>query len=371
MATKVAVACFINAFLFVYFDIDRGYWSVLATLMTMLSNLDTGSFEHTLRAGIDRIIGTITGASIGLCMHHLMIHSVLVQSLWFLPFIIFIVVYFCVRLALRFGMFRLSAMTAILVMMLGLNEPSVQGIAFIRAGQILLGVIIAVIVTLMLWPYREKDQLDVLVHELLVKFRSWHEGVVDAIDRRSRGQSLSRPVGIESLFRSIESSFRTVKSATGLKYRAYALNDYTRLVSLLHQIDETLSVLARTSKIIAKGNHRGSLIIDIGVLTRLLDQQWEIILSHIQNDFDATDVGVHHEVEHQAQTLIDRLECQSDSWCRDGLSVKDSHEILSFSFSIQCYGYQLKRLDYMLRAIDIQSMTTEKTPDLEMRPSEY
>lgn len=153
-AIKTSIATILTVLIYQYFDLPKGYWAVITAIIIMQSNIDSGSLELTIKLGLQRFIGTASGAFSGL-----LLTSVIGQSyIWMLVLIIILIVLGSYLTILNKG-FSLFGPTSIIIILLSHHGPITESIAFYRTAEIILGVIIAIIVTISLWPLRLSDHL--------------------------------------------------------------------------------------------------------------------------------------------------------------------------------------------------------------------
>jgi uncharacterized membrane protein YccC len=349
---KIVLASFLTTLFYVYFHFDRGYWAVVAAIMTMQSNVDTGSFEQTLRAGMDRIFGTAAGAFVGLMVYKFLGKWILASAYWLLPFVVALMVWICVTLNQRYEGFRLASVTAVLVLMLGLNDASVNGLAWVRAGEILLGVLVAVVVTLVLWPYREKDQLDQLITELIQSFSQWHETIFDAALGIQDDRRVNRPLRVERLFRAAENSLQEIRLAVGL-LTGGSIKNWQRQLYILSRIDQSLQKMSLSVHAFSSSKLQQDLGMDLNMVAKWFACYWEAIVAmqtaqpgeqvdDFQKDLVLDEA---YEPLSAMQALLHRLSDARGEWMQDSnASLEDIHHLLNFCFALKQYHYYLSRL---------------------------
>lgn len=153
-AIKTGIAAVIAILVYQYFNLPNGYWSVITAIVIMQSNMECGSVEGTLRVAMYRLIGTTVGCILGfsiLLLFHL--------NQWSLLIVIFLILSMSSYFASLYQGFSLSGVTAVMVLLLSHQSPMTQSLALIRVVEILLGVLIAITVTVSIWPYRISDFL--------------------------------------------------------------------------------------------------------------------------------------------------------------------------------------------------------------------
>ncbi len=153
-AIKTSIAAILTVLIYQYFNLPNGYWAVITCIVIMQSNIDSGSLELTIRLALQRLIGTTSGAVVGLALIYLIGPS----YVWLL-ILIAILIILGSYLTLLYRGFNLFGPTAIIIILLSHQGPLTESIAFYRTIEIILGVVIAIVVTISLWPYRLSDQL--------------------------------------------------------------------------------------------------------------------------------------------------------------------------------------------------------------------
>ena len=179
-AIKTSIAAVLSIFIYQYFNLPHGYWSTISALVVMQSNIDTGSFEMTLKVASERLIGTICGAVVGLLVLFLF---VLNQSEMMLA--IFIIIFAFTYMTKFYKGFNLAGVTALIILLLSNHDSITHSFAFIRVTEILLGVVIAVMVTIFIWPYQISDHLK---SRRLARISKLHELWVELMNRQAPNQ---------------------------------------------------------------------------------------------------------------------------------------------------------------------------------------
>ena len=188
-AFKTALAGTLSAFVAFYFEMAQGYWAVIAALFVMQSDMDRGTWEATLRAGFDRLLGTVIGVSLGFLGHFLMLEAVAFNQSWALQFILFLTLMACAMIHRYFIDLKMVPITAALIMFLGLTSPNPTTLAIARIYEILLGVVVAVLVNVIVWPQSHHDYSKAKFEELLNMSR---EMIIYLIEERLQGRYVTR-----------------------------------------------------------------------------------------------------------------------------------------------------------------------------------
>jgi uncharacterized membrane protein YccC len=130
-------------------ELPQGYWAVVSVILVMQTNLG-----GSMRAGMNRIMGTALGATLGAIVLLLLGTNPLEQGIELWLCILLCAYYIHVHEA-----FRMAGMTAVIVILMGQQSPSVVGMAFSRFFEITVGVCVALFFTAFVWPSRAGRQL--------------------------------------------------------------------------------------------------------------------------------------------------------------------------------------------------------------------
>ncbi|HEX3374024.1 MAG TPA: FUSC family protein [Edaphobacter sp.] len=163
-AAKTALAAALCWWLASRFGLHDGYWGAISAIIVLQSN-----FGATITASRDRILGTVIGAAVGFAF----------SFVWTVPWnfilAIFAAVVICGLLGFRSSS-RLACVTITIVMLV--QSSSHRDIALIRVGQVMLGILVAVAVTTLVFPDRARLRLrDGLAQEFLV-LGAFFEGIL-------------------------------------------------------------------------------------------------------------------------------------------------------------------------------------------------
>ena len=154
-AIKTSIAAIFTIIIYQYFNLPDGYWAVITCVVIMQSNIDSGSLELTINLAKRRLIGTASGACVGLILTYM-----IGPGYWWLLPIIFILIISGSYLTLLYKGFNLFGPTAVIIILLSHQTSITESLAFYRTSEIMLGVIVALVVTITLWPYRLADYLE-------------------------------------------------------------------------------------------------------------------------------------------------------------------------------------------------------------------
>jgi uncharacterized membrane protein YccC len=154
-AARTALAASLCWWLARRFGLHDGYWGAISAIIVLQSN-----FGATLTASRDRILGTIIGAVFGFSF------SLFGALPWNYVLAVFAAIVVCGLLGFRSSS-RLAGVTITLVMLV--QSSSHKDLALDRVLQVVLGILIALVVTTFFFPDRARLELrDGLAQEFLV-----------------------------------------------------------------------------------------------------------------------------------------------------------------------------------------------------------
>ncbi len=153
-AVKTAIATVICLVLYRSLDLPKGYWAVFTAIAVMQATADTSSLEGAWKTSLDRLIGTMTGALVGLG-----IHVLIYPDYWQLVSIVFILIMVGVCITYVWPSMKLAGLTAVIVLLFAGHEPMTQNYAVLRAFEILLGAVVALTVSITIFPQRMHQYL--------------------------------------------------------------------------------------------------------------------------------------------------------------------------------------------------------------------
>jgi uncharacterized membrane protein YccC len=137
-AARTALAASICWWLAARFGLHDGYWGAISAIIVMQSNVGA-----TIQAARDRVLGTIIGAILGFAC------TLFGTIPWNYILAVFAAVVVCGLLGFR-NSSRLAGVTVTIVMLVQSNSP--RTVAFDRVVQVLLGILVAVAVTILVLP---------------------------------------------------------------------------------------------------------------------------------------------------------------------------------------------------------------------------
>jgi uncharacterized membrane protein YccC len=235
-AVKTAVAGLISVYITDLFHFKQGYWAAITALIVMQSNVGA-----TLNASRTRLAGTAVGALVGGLFVALfgtnLLGFALAVTIAFLA---------CDWLSLPDSQ-RLATVTVAIIMLIpGTNSAWV--IALHRFSEVALGILIALLVSLTLWPNHARRSVRQGLAGILLKLGALYRAVMQTY----RGQEAP---AIEALQSDVSTAIR--KNADLLQFalqEAFGpLKERESLALLAHEVErlfnamQTLEITARDS----------------------------------------------------------------------------------------------------------------------------
>lgn len=171
-AVKTAIAGVISLLVTKLFRLPEGYWAAISALIVMQSNLGA-----TLTASRTRLAGTAVGAVIGGLF-------VAMFGMNILGFTLAVTIAFMVCDLLHLAESqRLATVTVAIIMLIG-RTNSAWIIALHRFSEVALGILVALLVSLTLWPNHARRRVRRELADILLKI----EGLYLAVMHSYRGQ---------------------------------------------------------------------------------------------------------------------------------------------------------------------------------------
>ena len=156
LAAKTALAATLCWWIALRFGLRDGYWGAISAIIVLQSN-----FGATITASRDRILGTLIGAAFGFTF------SLFGTLPWNYILAVLLAVILCGLLSLR-NSSRLAGVT-ITIIMLVQQAGSHWLLALHRVGEVLLGIVVAILVSTLVFPDRARLRLrDSLAQEFLL-----------------------------------------------------------------------------------------------------------------------------------------------------------------------------------------------------------
>jgi uncharacterized membrane protein YgaE (UPF0421/DUF939 family) len=173
-AVKTAIAGVVSLYVTRIFHLPQGYWAAISALIVMQSNVGA-----TLSASRTRLAGTAVGAVVGGAFTALLGDNIL-------DFALAVAVAFFLCFVLRLpDSQRLSTVTVAIIMLIG-RSASAWIVALHRFTEVSIGILIALVVSLTLWPNHARRSLREALATALVNLGALYQAVV-AEDRAAAG----------------------------------------------------------------------------------------------------------------------------------------------------------------------------------------
>jgi len=164
---KTALAAALCWWIASRFGLPDGYWGAISAIIVLQSN-----FGATITASRDRIFGTVIGAVLGFSF------SFVGALPWNYILAVFAAIVICGLLGLRTSS-RLAGVTITIVMLV--QSSSHKSIAITRVGEVLLGIVVAVAVSTLVFPDRARIRLrDGLAQEFLL-LGAFFEAILEGV----------------------------------------------------------------------------------------------------------------------------------------------------------------------------------------------
>jgi uncharacterized membrane protein YccC len=155
-AAKTALAAALCWWLALRFGLHDGYWGSISAIIVLQSNVGS-----TVNASRDRVLGTLIGAAFGFSF------SLFGALPWNYILAVLAAMVVCGLLGLR-NSSRLAGVTITIVMLVQKTGPR-WSLALDRVGEVMLGIVVALAVTTLVFPDRARLRLrDGLAQEFLV-----------------------------------------------------------------------------------------------------------------------------------------------------------------------------------------------------------
>jgi uncharacterized membrane protein YccC len=142
-AGRTALAASLCWWLALRFGLHDGYWGAISAIIVLQSNVGA-----TIKASRDRILGTIIGAGFGFSF------SLIGQIPWNYIAAVFLAVMLCGLIGFR-NSSRLAGVTVTIVMLVQSGSP--KTVALDRVIQVVLGIVVALAVTILTFPHDARD----------------------------------------------------------------------------------------------------------------------------------------------------------------------------------------------------------------------
>ena len=318
-AVKTAIATVICLVLYRSWHLPKGYWAVFTAIAVMQATADTSSLESAWKTSLDRLIGTMTGAIIGLS-----IHVLFYPDYWQLVSMVFVLIMVGVCITYVWPSMKLAGLTAVIVLLFAGHEPMTQNYAVLRAFEILLGAVVALTVSITIFPQR--------MHQYLFKnYKKHMKQIVDLFQVIEKAFGTKHALSIEQIDAMSELLDKVAKEKSHIDH----LTRSRRL--LISQILATQIRLLKNIKTIAKS---------IGILP--FDYYEDSSLMKVtQKAFFLIDQALSGIVANDSlESLLDQFEPLSDEYDQafevyrlkkhfEKLTMNESYAVVSLSIAIK------------------------------------
>jgi len=142
-AGRTALAATLCWWLALRLGLHDGYWGAISAIIVIQSNVGA-----TIKASRDRILGTIIGAGFGF------LFSLIGQIPWNYIVAVFLAVMVCGLIGFR-NSSRLAGVTVTIVMLVQSGSP--KTVALDRVIQVVLGIVVALAVTILIFPNHARE----------------------------------------------------------------------------------------------------------------------------------------------------------------------------------------------------------------------
>jgi uncharacterized membrane protein YccC len=164
-AAKTALAAALCWWIASRFGLRDGYWAAISAIIVLQSN-----FGPTITASRDRILGTLIGTLVGF------LFSLVGAVPWNYILAVFAAVVICGLLGFRSSS-RLPGVTITILMLV--QSGSHWAIALTRVGQVVLGIVVAVAVSTLVFPDRARLRLRDGLAEEFLRLGAFFEAILE------------------------------------------------------------------------------------------------------------------------------------------------------------------------------------------------
>jgi uncharacterized membrane protein YgaE (UPF0421/DUF939 family) len=145
-AAKTGLAAVLAFYLARFLNLPESYWAAISAIIVMYSDV-----SRTVKASGQRMVGTAIGVSIGAAFA-----ALFGQQLWAFGIAVTLTVVVCALLGFE-DAGRLAGVAVAIVMLV--SHPGRPWIAAIhRFLEVSLGIVVAVAISVLIWPTRKPDQ---------------------------------------------------------------------------------------------------------------------------------------------------------------------------------------------------------------------
>lgn len=270
-ALRTALASTVALLLTQSVGLEHGYWAVISTIIVMQANLG-----GSIRAGIRRIVGTTVGAIVGIVFL-----QIVGQTWWGLGLAVFCTIALSALAMKAQETFRMAGVTTTIVILAWPGGQAPLWFGLERCGEILIGVGIAMVFSLLLWPSRAAHRLREELAEELRALALWQEHGLQQFLGRGVDESYDR-VGV--LSERIRSNRDLHDQALG-EMRILARERNAQLLPTLGTLERVFGLVRGLSRIAAvtpSGGYQQRLEQEIWELGSECAQTMRILADRIQ-----------------------------------------------------------------------------------------
>jgi uncharacterized membrane protein YccC len=219
-AAKTAIAAVVSLYVTNLFHLPEGYWAAISAVIVMQSNVGA-----TLSASRTRLAGTAVGALVGGVFMAIFGMNVLGFAL-----AVTVAFMICDLLHLADSQ-RLATVTVAIIMLIG-HTASAWVIALHRFTEVALGILVALLVSLTLWPNHARRSVRQGLADTLLKL----SGLYRALMENYRGR---RSAGIEALKSEVSAAIRKNNDLlqNALQEAFGPMKERESLAVLTHQVE--------------------------------------------------------------------------------------------------------------------------------------
>ena len=165
-AVKTGAAAVVCLYVTALFQLPQGYWAAISAMIVLQSSVGA-----TVNASLNRFAGTAIGAGLGGLFVKLW-----GSNAWAFGAAATVTVWICASLGLR-DSYRLASATVAIVMLTS-RAGSPWAVALHRFLEVALGILVALLITLLMWPSRARDDLQRAMAETLRCLEALYQAVI-------------------------------------------------------------------------------------------------------------------------------------------------------------------------------------------------
>lgn len=274
-ALKTGIAALLSMLVYRALHLEHGYWAVISAIIVMQANLG-----GSIRAGIDRLIGTAIGALLGtLAFRYIGLGPVSVGVS------IALTIFVCSWIGLKQA-YRLAGVTASIVLLMGEANPWQAG--WNRFLDVVLGVVIALIVSA-LWPSRARNELRNAIGQRFVEC----DRLLNLLMACLRGECPSEEVEAQkTVLRDLGTQVRTLLAdAIREPGDQSATQSYEMLVDVAQRVSDHLIGMHYAAREMMNDSFQKSLSPQIEMITRELSAALNQISVAVRNGKGAVELS--------------------------------------------------------------------------------